>query len=114
MLPPLDALAAAALAGCAVGLGGLWRATPLARLAAVAAVLALAGVLRGQVARPPLGPGSVVEYADLGPLEVRGRVVGEPERADRGARVRVAAAEVRGPSIAGTTFGDLLATVPAD
>jgi ComEC/Rec2-related protein len=114
-LPPLDLAAALLLGLSIVGLGVLWRGMPAAGLAAAALVAALLAVLRAQAVGPLDGPGSVVEYADLGlEVELRGRVVAEPERADRGTRLRVAAAEVRSPAVAGTTFGDVRAIAPGD
>ncbi|HEY3107680.1 MAG TPA: ComEC/Rec2 family competence protein, partial [Chloroflexota bacterium] len=114
-LPPLDLAAAASLLVAVVGLGWLWRARPAACLAAVALVGALLAILRAQAADTPAGPGSVLDYADLGvDFELRGRIVAEPERVDRGTRLRVAALELRSGAIAGTTFGDVHAIAPGD
>jgi competence protein ComEC len=111
-LPRLGPIEGAALLAALLGLGALWRGVPLARVGTVAAIATLLGVARGQVVEPGPGPGSVLELAGLGPVELRGRIVDEPERSGVGYRLRVAAAEARGRASAGTTYGVVLATVP--
>src|SRR5262249_29659053 len=93
-LPPLDLASAAPLLAAALGLAWLCGARPAAGLAAVALAAALRAVLRAQSAErsAAVPPGSVADYADLGlAVELRGRIVAEPEPVDRGARLRVAA-----------------------
>jgi competence protein ComEC len=110
--PPLFGAAALALLVGVGALGWLWRRVPAARLAAVGGVFALLGVLRVQAEAPEVGPGTIASWADRGRVEVQGRVVAEPERLDRGVRLRVAVERVVGDGGGGRARGDLVALAP--
>lgn len=113
-LPLLGLVPMALLLGGIGGVALLWRSAAPARVGALALLVGVLAVARGQVASAPLGPGSIVDYAGLagGPVEVRGSVVAEPERGATGTRVRIAAEEARSPAMAGTTYGHLLVSAP--
>src|SRR5688500_15496165 len=76
--------------------------------------MALLALVRTQLAAAaPVGPGTLRDFAGRPEVvELRGRVVAEPERTALGTRLRVAGEEARSRAIAGTAYGDLLATVP--
>ena len=99
-----------------VGLVGfLWRGVPAARLAAVAVVFGLFGVLRVQSDGPATPGGSLTSWTYAAePVEVVGRVADEPSGDAQGAQLRIAAEEIRwGTGGAAPVVGGLLATVPA-
>jgi competence protein ComEC len=115
-LPPLDLLLGVGLATVAALLGWLWRSAPSARLGAVALGFLLLAVPRGQAAAaaPVASGASVADWAAAGqPVELIGRVVAEPAGDAQGARLRVAAEEVRWrPGASAPVAGDVLATTP--
>lgn len=115
-LPPLDLLLGVGLATVAALLGWLWRSAPSARLSAVALGFLLLAVARGQAAAaaPATAGASIADWTAAGqPVELTGRIVAEPAGDAQGARLRLAAEEVRWrPGASAPVAGDVLATTP--
>ncbi|HEY3079248.1 MAG TPA: ComEC/Rec2 family competence protein [Chloroflexota bacterium] len=112
LAPPLFGAAALALIAGVAALGWLWRRSPAGRLAAVAVVCALLGILRAQAVAAEVGPGTIAAWTDRGRIEVQGRIAAEPERLDRSVRLRVAVERVVAAGGGGPARGDLVALAP--